>query len=116
MTRTVVSVAALLAALATACGKPAAPKPMLKYPVARKDSTVDDYHGVNVADPYRWMESLDSKDVADWVAAENAVTEPYLAALPMREQLRKRLTELWNYPRTGLPAIENGRLYYTRNT
>ncbi len=116
MTRTMSSVAVLLAVFASACDTPAAPKPMLKYPVARKDSTVDDYHGVKVADPYRWMESLDSKDVADWVAAENAVTEPYLAALPQREALRKRLTELWNYPRTGLPAIESGRLFYARNT
>src|SRR5262245_12615660 len=70
----------------------------LKYPVARKDDTTDDFGGNRVADPYRWMESLDSKDVADWVKAANAVTEPYLASLPLRDHFNKRLTELWNYP------------------
>jgi len=88
----------------------------LKYPVARKDATVDDYGGTKVADPYRWMESLDAKEVADWVTAENAVTEPYLASLPLREPFKKRLTELWNYPRTGLPQIESRHLFYRRNS
>ena len=87
-----------------------------KYPTPRKDATVDDYAGTKVADPYRWMESLDSKDVADWVAASNAVTEPYLNSLPLREHFKKRLTELWNYPRTGVPIVEGGHIFYARNT
>ena len=87
----------------------------LKYPVARKDNVVDDYGGTKVADPYRWMEALDSKEVADWVAASNAVTEPYLKNLPLREHFNKRLTELWNYPRVGLPVVEAGKLFYARN-
>jgi len=53
---------------------------------------VDDYHGTKVADPFRWMEDLDSKDVAEWVAASNAVTESYLKTLPLRQDFRKRLT------------------------
>jgi prolyl oligopeptidase len=109
-------VAIAVALLAAACHSPAPSKTMLKYPAVRKDATVDDYAGVKVADPYRWMEALDSKEVADWIAANNAVTEPYLASLPLREHFRKRLTELWNYPRTGLPAIEGGHLFYARNT
>src|SRR4051812_18887615 len=109
-------VAIAVALLAGACQTPAPSKTMLKYPAVRKDATVDDYGGVKVPDPYRWMESLDSKQVADWIAANNAVTEPYLASLPLRDHFRKRLTELWNYPRTGLPAIEGGRLFYARNT
>ena len=88
----------------------------LTYPVAQKGSVVDDYHGTKVADPYRWMESLDSKDVADWVAAENRVTDPYLKSLPLRDHFNKRLTELWNYPRVGIPIVEGGRLFYARNT
>ncbi len=116
MNRRIWPAAVLLAAVAASCQKPAPPKPMLKYPVARKDATVDDYGGTKVADPYRWMESLDARDVADWVAASNAVTEPYLASLPLRQHFQARLTELWNYPRVGLPAIENGRLFYARNT
>ena len=66
--------------------------------------------------PYRWMEALDSKEVADWVAASNAVTDPYLARLPLREPFNTRLTELWNYPRVGVPVIEGGKLFYAKNT
>jgi prolyl oligopeptidase len=116
MTQRIGPIVALLALLTAACQTPAPPKQMLKYPVARKDATVDEYAGTKVPDPYRWMESLDSKDVADWVAASNAVTEPYLASLPLREHFKKRLTELWNYPRIGLPGIENGHLFYARNS
>jgi prolyl oligopeptidase len=86
------------------------------YPTPRKGDVVDDYHGTKVADPYRWMEALDSKEVADWVAASNAVTEPYLKSLPLREHFNKRLTELWNYPRVGLPVTESGHLFYAKNT
>jgi prolyl oligopeptidase len=89
---------------------------MLKYPTPRKDGTVDNYAGTKVADPYRWMESLDSRDVADWVAASNAVTEPYLSTLPLRGHFKTRLTELWNYPRTGVPIVEGGHIFYSRNT
>jgi prolyl oligopeptidase len=92
-----------------------APVVTLKYPVAKTVDVVDDYWGVKVPDPYRWMEALDAPEVAQWVAASNAVTDPYLKALPLRGHFQKRLTELWNYPRTTVPVIENGRLFYTRN-
>jgi prolyl oligopeptidase len=88
----------------------------LMYPTARRGDTVDDYAGTKVADPYRWMEALDSKEVADWVAASNDVTETYLKQLPLRDHFNKRLTELWNYPRTSVPVVEGGRLFYERNT
>jgi prolyl oligopeptidase len=81
-----------------------------------KGDVVDTYHGTPVPDPYRWMEDLDSKDVADWVAAQNAVTDPYLAALPLRTSLNTRLTELWNYQRVGLPTTEAGTYFYGKNT
>jgi prolyl oligopeptidase len=86
------------------------------YPTPPKGDVADDYHGTKVADPYRWMEALDSKEVADWVAASNAVTEPYLKSLPLRMHFNSRLTELWNYPRVGLPVIESGHLFYAKNT
>jgi len=111
--------AALVLALtffATACQQATPPTMTLKYPTPRKDGTVDDFAGTKVADPYRWMESLDAKDTADWVAASNAVTEPYLASLPLRDHFKKRLTELWNYPRTGVPVVEGGHIFYSRNT
>src|SRR5215207_1473875 len=67
------------------------------YPPARKSDQLDNYHGVKVADPYRWLEDLDSEQTSAWVAAQNRVTSAYLAAIPEREAIRKRLTELWNY-------------------
>src|SRR5688572_8298941 len=62
------------------------------------------------------MEDLDSPEVAAWVAAQNAVTYAHLEVLPLRAHFKERLTKLWNYPRTSLPQIENGRLFYARNT
>ncbi len=107
----------LLALLSSACGPTAdPPRPRLAYPTPRKGDVVDDYGGTKVADPYRWMEALDAKDVADWVAASNAVTEPYLKGLPLREHFSKRLTELWNFPRVSVPVVKAGQLFYTRNT
>ena len=109
--------ALVLVAFAAGCQQQTTPPKMtLKYPTPRKDGTVDDYHGTKIADPYRWMESLDAKETADWVAASNAVTEPYLASLPLRDPFKKRMTELWNYPRTGIPTLEGGRIFYARNT
>jgi prolyl oligopeptidase len=86
------------------------------YPDTRQGDVVDQYGSTRVADPYRWLEDLDSPDVAAWIQAQNAVTEAHLADLPLRAPLRARLTELWNYPRTGLPIVENGRLFYQKNT
>ena len=88
----------------------------MRYPDTRRGDVVDHYGAVRVADPYRWLEDLDSPEVAEWVAAQNAATAAHLDALPLRDQLKERLTELWDYPRTGLPTTENGRLFYSRNS
>ncbi|MCC7177458.1 MAG: S9 family peptidase [Acidobacteria bacterium] len=106
----------LLAAAVVSCSPAEPVKPALSYPATTKGDVVEDYHGTKVPDPYRWMEDLDSKQVADWVAAQNAVTDPYLDALPLRKPLTDRLTALWNYPRVGLPDIESGQLFYSKNT
>jgi prolyl oligopeptidase len=102
--------------VAAACQTTPAANTAQRYPPTKKIDLVEDYHGTKVADPYRWMEDLDSKDVADWVAAQNQVSEALLTALPMRDQFRRRITELWNYPKTGLPRREGGRLFYTKNS
>src|SRR5262250_710934 len=68
------------AAPVVAAAPPAAPA--FAYPQARRDDTVDDYHGTKVADPYRWMEDVDSPETASWVAAENKLTFDYLGKLP----------------------------------
>ena len=88
----------------------------MTYPTTPRGAVVDDYHGTPVPDPYRWMEDLDAAATADWVAAQNAVTESYLATLPLRQHFLDRLTALWNYPRVSLPVIEGGRLFYAKNT
>ncbi len=88
----------------------------LAYPQASKGTVVDEYFGQKIADPYRWMEELDSPEVKRWVDAENAVTFKYLESLPAREELRRRITELWNYPRVSVPRYEGGRWFYSRNT
>ena len=62
------------------------------------------------------MEDLDSAEVAQWVAQQNAVTQAHLQSLPLRAPLERRLTELWNYPRTSLPVLEGGRLFYSKNS
>ena len=88
----------------------------IEYPPTRTVDTVDTYGSVKVPDPYRWLEDLDSKEVADWVKAENAVTMPYLAALPGCDAIRERITALYNYARTSVPFWEGGRWWYTKNS
>jgi prolyl oligopeptidase len=87
----------------------------LRYPETERREVVDDYYGTKVSDPYRWLEDTDSKDTADWVKAQNKLSLPFLAALPTRASYHKRLTELWNYERYGVPFRKAGALFYTRN-
>ena len=82
----------------------------LDYPKPKKVDVVDDYFGTKVADPYRWMEDLNAPEVTRWVEAQNAVTFKYLDTLPMREGLRKRITELWNYARVSAPSLQRRAL------
>ena len=85
------------------------------YPSSPKVDQVDDYHGVKVPDPYRWLEDPDSVETREWVEAQNKVTSSYLSAIPEREAIRNRLTELWNYERFSVPFKEGGRYFYLRN-
>ncbi len=90
--------------------------PRLDYPTPHRGDQVDDFFGIRVSDPYRWMEDLDSRDVAQWIAAENALTSQYLASIPGRDALKARLTALWNYPRVSAPFWEGGHWFYRRNS
>ncbi|MCE3002767.1 MAG: prolyl oligopeptidase family serine peptidase [Xanthomonadaceae bacterium] len=96
---------------ADASGKPRA----FDYPAAKMVDQADDYFDQRIFDPYRWMEDLDSPELAQWVAAQNALTQSYLADAPGRERIKARLTELWNYERYGVPQVRGGRYFYTRN-
>lgn len=86
------------------------------YPVARKSDQVDDYHGVKVADPYRWLEDLDSEETRKWVEEQNKLTFAYLAEIPARTTIKERLTKLWNFEKYGPPFKEGNRYFYTRNS
>ena len=85
---------------------PQTPPPRVQYPPTRSVEHIDTYGTAKVADPYRWLEAIDSTSVADWVRAENAVTMPYLAALPGRDILKQRITALYDFPRSSLPFWE----------
>lgn len=87
----------------------------LTYPQAHRVDQVDDYHGVKVADPYRWLEDPDAPDSRAWIEAQNAITFGYLESIPQRESIRKRLTELWDYEKFGTPFVMAGRFFYTHN-
>ncbi len=89
---------------------------MNNYPPARKSDQVDDYHGTKVADPYRWLEDLDSEETRNWVEAENKLSFGFLASIPARNTIKERLTKLWNYEKYGIPFKEGDRYFYTRNS
>ena len=86
------------------------------FPKAKKVEQVDDYHGVKVPDPYRWMEETGSADTQGWIEQQNKVTDAYFASIPERDIIRARLTELWNYERIGAPSkIAEGFYLYSKN-
>src|ERR1700741_1202267 len=94
----------------------AAPAPAkIQYPTTARGDVVDDYHGIKVPDPYRCFEDPAAQATRDWVAAENAVSKPYLEGLPQRAWLGARLTQLWQYARFGVPRREGGKDFYMRN-
>lgn len=89
----------------------------LKYPETVKIEQLDNYHGTEVSDPFRWLEDdvRESDDVHNWVEAQNAVTFAYLETLPQRTAIRERLTALWDYERFDVPFKEGGRYFFFRN-
>ncbi|HET9446878.1 MAG TPA: hypothetical protein VFO35_11490, partial [Steroidobacteraceae bacterium] len=87
----------------------------LVYPQARRSDQVDDYHGEKVADPYRWLEDVDSAETKAWVEAQNELTFGYLKQIPQRAAIKERLTQLWNFERFGVPVKRGGKYFYTRN-
>jgi len=90
--------------------------PERSYPLARRGDDADDYHGELIPDPYRWLEDTDAPETRTWIEAENELTEAFLAAVPAREAIRSRLTELWDYPKLGVPFERGGRWFQTRQS
>lgn len=85
------------------------------YPSSRQSDQVDDYHGTKVADPYRWLEDPDSEETKAWVDAQNKVTFGYLTEIGAREQIKQRLTQLWNYEKYGIPFKQGNHYFYFKN-
>jgi prolyl oligopeptidase len=98
---------------AGACSQPAAPR--LDYPQTRKVDHVDTYHGVQVPDPYRWLEDDNSAETAAWVEAQNTVTFSYLERIPYRAALKARLEALYNYPKYGAPSRKGEHFFFSKN-
>jgi len=90
-------------------------KNLLNYPVTEKGSVVDTIFGTPVPDPYRWLEDDRSDETSAWVKEQNSVTFGYLEKIPYREQIRERLTRMWNYEKFSLPFKEGEYTYFAKN-
>jgi prolyl oligopeptidase len=94
----------------------AEPATQFKYPTAPSSNQVDDYNGVKVADPYRPLENPDSPESRQWIEAEDKITFDFLKAIPERDRIRKRLTEVWDYERFDVPFKESDRYFFSKNS
>ncbi|MBQ9875358.1 MAG: S9 family peptidase [Thermoguttaceae bacterium] len=105
-----------LAVLALAIQARAQESQRYQYPKARVCDQVDEYFGTKVADPYRWMEVEKTPELLKWIEEENDLTQSYLAKIPFRDDLRKEMTAIYDYPKQGLPWKRGGRYFYSTNT
>ncbi|HEY6503398.1 MAG TPA: prolyl oligopeptidase family serine peptidase [Chitinophagaceae bacterium] len=87
----------------------------IKYPETKKTDIVNDYNGVQVEDPYQWLEDDNSDVTKDWVKRQNKVTFDYLATIPFRDKVKKRLEMLWDYPKYTSPFSKAGYYYFFKN-
>ena len=115
LTGTLLASAAFLSGCVTDDSARSPSTALLVYPVTRKTNMVDDYHGVKVADAYRWLEDDNAPETKAWVEAQNKVTFDYLEQIPERLAIKARLTKLWNYERYGTPFRQGGRYFLSKN-
>ena len=87
----------------------------IKYPETKKGDVVDTLHGQAIADPYRWLENDTSAETGEWVKQQNEVTEAYLSKIPFRNDIKNRLTKIWDYPKYGVPFKKGDRYFYFKN-
>lgn len=111
-TRTILLALALVLIISQSCQMN---KSKYTYPKAKKVDTVDVYFGHEVADPYRWLEDDNSKETEEWVNAENELTQSYLDKIPFRNDLKNRLTDIWNYPKYGVPFNKGDNYFFFKN-
>ena len=96
-------------------GSSSAPLPSLIYPAAVRDSQIDDYHGIEVPDPYRWLEDIDSQGTRGWVSAEEQLSRRFLDSIPGRTDLGERLRRVWNFERWSPPVRYGSTWLFTHN-
>lgn len=94
----------------------ASSKSFIVYPKTETQNQVDDYHGVKVTDPYRWLEDANSAKTKEWVEQENKVTFAYLDSIPVRNQIKERLTKLWDFEKFGIPAKFGAQYFFEKNS
>ncbi len=87
----------------------------LTYPDAHQSEQYDNYHGITVKDPYRWLEDPDSEATKAWIQAQNQVTQRYLATISAKDKIQQRLTQLWDYEKYGIPFKRGDRYFYFKN-
>lgn len=105
-----------LAVLISCDNKPQNKETMaLTYPETKKVDTVDTYFGTEVPDPYRWLEDDRSEETAAWVDAQNEVTFDYLNSIPYRDDIKNKLSDMWNYEKVGAPFTEGDYTYFFKN-
>lgn len=115
MKKSTIMAGIILGAGATACLTGCQGQVKLDYPETKSVDTLDVYFGTEVADPYRWLEDDNSEETAEWVKAQNEVTNSYLEKIPFRGKLKEKLTALSNYEKIGTPWKEQGKYYYYKN-
>lgn len=98
-----------------ACKNDKEEKGAVTYPETKKVDTVDTYFGVEVKDPYRWLEDDRSEETEAWVKLQNKNTYAYLDNIPFRDELKDRLSKLWNYEKVGAPFVEGEYTYFSKN-
>ena len=117
MTRASIPLATLLltATFIVGCQNVSLHRTQWGYPDAHQDTVVDNYHGIDVTDPYRWLEDPDSSETQAWVEQENALTGTFLGGIPAREKIATRLTELIDYARYSSPSKHGQRYFFWKN-
>lgn len=85
------------------------------YPDTFRGNAADDHHGTRVPDPYRWLEDVDAPETRAWIEAQNRLSLGWLAAVPQRTAIRRRLTALWNYERYSAPFKRGKEYFFFRN-
>ncbi|MGM0613811.1 MAG: prolyl oligopeptidase family serine peptidase [Bacteroidota bacterium] len=115
MKRNALILMSVLFAALSGCTDGSKDQPKVEYPETKKVDTTDVYFGTEVPDPYRWLENDTAPEVEDWVERQNEVTFSYLEKIPFREDIKKRLKDIWNYPKYSAPSKKEGKYFYFKN-